>query len=203
MPGALARAVEGNAVGKASGHKLRVVEGQIVDADGVVFTEHAEPLEQVFQFAHVARPGVVGQRPQRVALQGDTALVAAGYPGQQLIGQTGDVLGALAQRWDLDGHDIESVVQVGAEAAIPHPGGQVGVGGGDDAYLGLARLAAQRMVLTFLQQLQQFGLKRQRQFAYLVEKQGAALGQGHVADPPVAMGAGEGAALVAEQLGFQ
>ena len=73
----------------------------------------------------------------------------------------------------------EAVVEVAAEAAFLLAGGEVLVGGDDDAGLGLARLVgAQGQILPFLQQPQQLDLRGGGEVADLVEKEGAAGGRG-------------------------
>jgi hypothetical protein len=91
-------------------------------------------------------------------------------------------------------------VQVLAElAAIDHPG-QVAVSGGDDADVDLDRAAgSDRHDLALLQDAEQRRLRAHRQVADLVEEERAAV---CAADQPgpVLAGAGEGAALVTEEL---
>ena len=53
-----------------------------------------------------------------------------------------------------------------------------------------------------LQHAQQLDLELERHVADLVEEDGAAVGQLELAEPPV-LGVGEGALLVAEQLGLE
>jgi hypothetical protein len=93
-------------------------------------------------------------------------------------------------------------VQVGAEAARAHAGGEVDVGGRHHAHVGVddAR-AAHRHVLVVLEDAQQLGLLVQRQLADLVEEDGAALG---LAEEARRVGgcAGEGPAAMAEERGL-
>ena len=64
------------------------------------------------------------------------------------------------------------------------------------------RRAADPLELALLEDAQQLRLDRERQLADLVEEQRAAVGPLEAARP-LAVGAGEGAALVAEQLGLE
>ena len=50
---------------------------------------------------------------------------------EEEIGERGDVLLVLAQRRNIDGDDVEAVVEVLAEGAFFERGAQVAVGGGD------------------------------------------------------------------------
>src|SRR5690606_939720 len=101
------------------------------------------------------------------------------------------------------GDDVQPVVEVLAEAAVVHLAAQVAVGGGDDAHVDPLRLdAADRLDLAVLQGAQQDRLQAGVHLADLVEEQGAAVG----GDEQAALGgvgAGEGAAHVAEQLALE
>ena len=56
---------------------------------------------------------------------------------EELGGEQGDVLAPLAQRRDADLDGVEAVEQVLAKAPGGHLGGEVGIGGGEDAHLDL------------------------------------------------------------------
>ena len=80
---------------------------------------------------------------------------------------------------------------------------EVGVGGRDDAHIDLDLLPpADALDDLVLQEAQQLDLQRMRQIADLVEEQRALIGALDLADGLLHR-AGEGAALVAEQLAFQ
>ena len=80
---------------------------------------------------------------------------------------------------------------------------QVRVGGGDDPHVGLDRLvAAEPLEPLLLQDAKQLGLRQRMHVADLVQEQRAAVALLELADPP-AVGPGERALLVAEQLAFQ
>ena len=116
--------------------------------------------------------------------------------------QIGDVLDALAQRRQPQRHDVEAEEQILAEQALLDQHAQILVGGGDDAHIGLdRRAAADGRVFALLQHAQQPRLRLHRHVADLVEEQRAALGLLEAAGA-ARVGAGEGALLVAEQLGF-
>ena len=97
----------------------------------------------------------------------------------------------------------EPVVEVFAELAALHRGVQVAVGGGDHADVGAHHArAAEAHELALLEHAQQLGLHGGRHLADLVEEQHAA---GGLLDASRLGrdGAGEGAALVAEELRFE
>jgi hypothetical protein len=51
----------------------------------------------------------------------------------KVTNEQGNILGALAQRGDNDGEDVQSVVEVAAEEAVLNHLGKVAVSGGEDA----------------------------------------------------------------------
>jgi hypothetical protein len=100
-------------------------------------------------------------------------------------------------------HDGEAVVQIEPEALVVDLAAQVAVGGGHDAHVDLACLGRPDAAhLALAQHAQQLGLQVERELAELVEEDGAAVGALEGAGVGVA-GAGEGAALVAEELGLR
>ena len=113
-----------------------------------------------------------------------------------------DILGAVAQRQDDDPGDVEAVEQVFAKPTGGDLSGQVAVGGRDDTSVGAECLgAADALELSLLKDAEDLGLGRERQLADFVEKDGAA---GGTLEAPglLAVGSGEGALLMAEQLAF-
>ena len=85
----------------------------------------------------------------------------------------------------------------------PHHRLEVAVGGREHAHVDLdLAVAAQPGELAILEDVEELGLERRRHLADLVQHDRAALGELELADACRA-GAGEGAALVAEQLAFE
>ena len=113
-----------------------------------------------------------------------------------------DVGRALAQRRQAQVDDVEAIEEVLAEAPRLHLAPEVAVADGDDAHVHLERVtAAHPMHLALLQHPEQLGLHGERDLRHFVEDQRAA--GGHLEPPrPARHRAGEGAALVTEQLGF-
>src|SRR5687767_8708015 len=121
----------------------------------------------------------------------------------EVLGEDGDLLGAVAERGNEDVDDVEAIVEVLAEAALGHRALEVLVGGGDHADVDLDVAAgAQAGELAILQDVQELGLQGQGHLADLVEEDGAAVGELELAELAL-LGAGEGAALVAEELGLE
>ena len=173
------------------------------DEDGAGGAEQ-RLFQDALQLADVARPGVGAQPRQR--LRSDLAHLAAQLAveaAQVLLDQHGQIVAPFAQRRQSDREDAEPVEQVGTELALAGPAFQVAVGGRDQPHVGPDRFAAaDALEGLVLQHAQQLGLHRQRHVADLVEEQRAAAALLELADP-AAVGAGEGALLVAEQLAFQ
>ena len=59
----------------------------------------------------------------------------------QVRGELGEIVGAVAQRRQLDADDREALVEVGAELAARDELAEIAVGRGDDAEVDLAPLA--------------------------------------------------------------
>ena len=117
---------------------------------------------------------------------------------QEVTHEVGNVFRALAQRRHRDRENVQTVEQILAEAPVLHRGDQVAVGGGDDAYIDLDRLAAaDRVDLALLQRAQQFDLRGERQFSDLVEEERAP-GSLHELAGVALGGAGERPLLVTE-----
>ncbi len=121
----------------------------------------------------------------------------------EVADQERDVFGALAERGDLDGKNIQAVVEVTAEGALGDALRKIHVGGGDDADVhALRAIAAEPLEFLLLKHAKKFRLKFEGKVADFVEEERAAVGEFEAADF-LADGAGERSALVAEELGFE
>ncbi len=120
---------------------------------------------------------------------------------QEVLDQRRDVLAALAQRRHGQVDDVQAVEQVLAERALGDHVAQVAVRRGDDADVDASHRAvgADLLQLAGFQEPQQQALHAQRHLADFVEEDGAAVGHLELARL-VAIGAGEAALDVAEQL---
>ncbi|MDT4788423.1 hypothetical protein FQZ97_208050 [compost metagenome] len=174
---------------------------QVVGLDHAVFAHGGGVADAVDQFAHVAGPVVLldrAQRHRREAADACRRLLA--HAVQHVFGDQQDVAAAFAQRWLAHAQHAQPVVEVAAEAFGGDRGFQVDVGGGDDAHVHVHRFgAAQPLDAAGFQEAKQAGLAFDRHVADFIEEQGAALC--HLDAAGLALGcAGEGAALIAEQL---
>ncbi|CRR38147.1 hypothetical protein PAERUG_E5_London_17_VIM_2_12_12_06578 [Pseudomonas aeruginosa] len=122
---------------------------------------------------------------------------------QQTLGQRQDVRRAFAQRPPGQREDRQAIVEVLAETPRRDFRREVAVGRGKHADIQVDRLArTDPLHLALLQYAQQLGLQAEGHFRYLVEKNGAAVGQLELAGLG-GNGAGEGTFLVAEQGGLE
>ena len=119
-----------------------------------------------------------------------------------MFGEEDDVAAAFAKRRDGDGHGGDAEVEIFAKLFFAHGGLEIAVGGGDQADIDFdGGGAADALESAFFEDAQEFGLDRGRQVADFVEENCAAMGEFDFADFASAC-AGEGAALVAEELVF-
>ena len=176
--------------------------GQI-DAQPAVLREDRRALDHVLQFADVAGP-VVARKPARIAFrQSQLGFQRLALAVEKVLRQQRNVLAPLAQRHRLHRKHVEAEIEVFAKPAALHFLLEVAVGGGDQAHVdGAGALFADAFEIALLQHAQQLALQFQRNFADLVEKQRAAVGEFEPADA-VAHRAGEGAADVAEELALE
>ncbi len=108
---------------------------------------------------------------------GGQKAVFVGVELQEVLGEQGDVLLAVAQRRKLEADDVQAVEEVFAEAAFFDGLLQVDVGGGDDAHVHLDLLGSAEMhEAAVLQHAQDLGLHVHAHGADLVEEERAAVG---------------------------
>ena len=113
-----------------------------------------------------------------------------------------NVFRPLLKRRRVDAHDVDAVVEILAELAFSDELGQILMGGEDEA--GAERdepVAAQAAELHLLQDAEELDLGKEAQIADFIEEERAVGGLLEVAFAG-GDGAGEGAFLVAEELGF-
>ena len=105
----------------------------------------------------------------------------------------------MAERRDDHGKDVQAIEQILPERTLPHTGREIGMRGADDPRSeGALRRGADRQEAAFLDKAEQLGLQLGRQLGNLVEQQRSSARALH--HPGRARdGAGEGAALMAEQ----
>ena len=183
--------------------RMRADRVRQIDAQPSVVRQDRRALDHVLQFADIAGP-VVALQPARIAFDSrrpDFSSLAS------LIRKCWASSGMSSRRsrsgTRLDRKHVEPEIQVLAKPAALHLLLEVAVGGGDHAHVdGAGALLADALEIALLQHAQQLALQLQRNFADLVEKQRAAVGELEAADA-VAHRAGEGALDVAEELALE
>lgn len=96
--------------------------------------------------------------------------------------QQDDVFAAFAEWRHLHGDGVQTIIEILAEPSLADSFLHVHVGGSHDAHVGLHHLgAAHADILTRFEHAQQSSLGGQRQFAYLVEEDGAFVGHAEIA----------------------
>ena len=171
-------------------------------ADRVLGIKSGDPADEVFEFAHIARPGIGAQPAHRLAVDGLGAEALPSRDGKEMGDELRDVLAALAQRRHAQGHDVQPVEEVFAKQSLPDGEAQVAMCRRHDADIGAERLpASDARVFAFLQHAQKPRLRFHRHVADLVEEERAAF---RLLEAPgrALRGAGEGAALMPEQFGL-
>jgi hypothetical protein len=153
------------------------------------------------ELAHIAGPVIVRERGEGIGRHAGDALPELPIVlADEVVHQEADVLAAAAERRHGDRHDVRSVVEVLAESLGRHRALEVGIGGGDDPHVQTDPPgAAHALDLPLLKHAQELGLQFPLEGADLVEEQGSGLRE---LEPPELFlkRAGEGAALVTEQL---
>ena len=172
--------------------------------DGVALGEDHRALDAVLQLAHVSRPairhqGFQGRRRQRQRL----LLHVAAEAIDEVARQQGNIAGTIAQRRNRDREDRQPEEEILAEPPRGHGGTQTLVRRRHQPHVDLhRRRSADALEAPLFERAQDLGLQRERQVADLVEEERAAVR--HLELARLARdGAGEGALLVAEELGFE
>src|SRR5437660_8474016 len=166
--------------------------------------ENHRALNDVLQFAHVARPIVIHQKlhcrrrkmPKRLG-------IFVAIPSQEMRQQKGHVFPAIAQRRNLEVDYVQAVIKIFAEAALSHQRKELYVGSGYNAHVDSELLgAAEAHEFALLNHAQKLGLRFRANGGDFIKENGALIG-----DFEEALfgsnGAGEGALHMAEKLGLQ
>ena len=91
---------------------------QVLDQQFRAVAEDDGPLDVILQLADVARPVVLAEEPHRLGVDpADLAAVLLGVSFEEELDQDRDVLATLAERGQVDRHDVEPVIEVLAEPA--------------------------------------------------------------------------------------
>lgn len=192
-------------VGGGVGLGVGVLEGVEVDVvEGLVLVAVDGAFDGVFEFADVAVPGVLEEEGLGVGgdLGGVGELEFVGHACGEVLGEEEDVFGACAEGGEVEDFEGESVEEVVHEASLLGEGGEVGVGGADDADVdGDGFVAADALEVAVFDDAEDFFLYGEGDVAEFVEEEGAVVGLFEEAGASFVC-AGEGAGFVAEEFGF-
>ena len=178
-------------------------EGQAVGQQDVGGGQRHAALQQVFQFADVARKIVLVEHVDGIRGNlGDLLAHLAAVFVQKMLGQGPQIALALAQRRHLDFDHVQAVEEILPEIAGDHLFFELLVGGGHDPDVDRhVFAAAHRLEGPLLNRPQQLDLDRQAEFTDLVQKNRALVG--HLEEPFLVVGgASERPLLVSEKLAF-
>ncbi len=171
--------------------------------DHGAFANDNRALQHVAQFAYITRPRVVvADVHDRFADHGDVAAVPLVDVGHERFDQIAKVLLVIAKRRNLDVEHVEAVIEVAAQFALGD--GFFGnlVGGGNNAHVDRGfDFASESAQLAIFEDAQQLGLRADRHFADLVEKQRAAFGEFKAADATLES-SGESSLFVTKDFAF-
>ena len=97
---------------------------------------------------------------------------------EEVADQNRNIVAALAQGWNRDGKNAQTVVEVASELSRVDHFREVAIRGGHepDIYRNSAS-SADAFEFLLLQRPQNFGLKLQREVAYLIQEEGSLMGQ--------------------------
>ena len=143
----------------------------------VALGEEHRPFHRVSQLAHVARPAIRLQTGHRGGRDVRDALTEFGVVEVDVeIDELWDVAGPLTQRGKGDRHDVEAIIQIGAEPPLLDLVLEIAIRGGNDADIHMdVRGAADPLECLLFQKPQQLGLQQRHHLADFVEKDRAAV----------------------------
>src|ERR1700730_1427426 len=161
-------------------------------------------LNEVFQFADIAGPMVTfesgdGLRGNRFDVPVHPARITLG----KITHQRGNVFGALPQRGNGKGKNIQAVKEIAAEFPVLDHAGKVAVRGGHQPNVDTSSTrATESFKFLLLQNAQELRLKLGRNVCDLIEKERTLVRQ--LKSPELLSDStGKGASFVSEELGFE
>src|SRR5581483_3651376 len=105
--------------------KIRDPDWRSVGADD-------NPLHDIPELSHVAGPVISGEdRAGLVGKRGHADVVLACASLEEMDEELRHVIAPLAQRWNIDAHDVQAVIQIEPELTAVCARGQVAIGRGD------------------------------------------------------------------------
>jgi hypothetical protein len=172
--------------------------------DSHILAEHEAPIDGVFQFTDIARPGIGTEQVERmVAELLPREACTVGIALNEMLDQGWNVLSPVAQWWKGDGDHVDSIVEVQSEESLLNQSMKVSVRGRYETDVDPGRRARTHGAhFAFLENSEEFGLHRQGHVSQLVQEQGPLMCE--LEDSfAILFGAREGAANVTEELALQ
>src|SRR5436305_4005747 len=111
----------------------------MLDVDLVARRDQRRALDHVLELANVSRPAVLLELRARRLREAQRTVRRAARLGEKAARERRDLRRALAQRWDLDRHAVEPVVQVLAKPSGRDLGEQIAIRRRDEADIDRAR----------------------------------------------------------------
>src|SRR5579864_261800 len=175
-----------------------------IHVDALLRRKHDGSLDDIFQFANVARPIVVHQELHRAGCKLSHGLAVLEAVALEKMGeQRRHVFAAIAQRGKHEMNYVQAVVQILAKAAFADKRQELNVGGGHDADIHFELLcSAKPHELALLNDAQQLGLRFRADGGNFVEENSALVGDFEESFFG-SDGAGESAFHVTEELRFE
>lgn len=174
---------------------------EAIGGDALVVAEDMEALDHGAKLADVAWPVIGAKHGEGVSFELELGLaIELGEFVVEERDEAVDLIHAFAQGWNMQADDIEPEEQILPETFFSHLGGEVAVGGGDDADIDDdGTRMSDRLDLPVLQEAEETRLGRGGQESDLVEEQGSVLGSAHETHV-LGGGAAEGSLDVSKEL---
>src|SRR5215470_6427967 len=169
---------------------------------GIAQDDH--PLDDVLELPDIAGITIAHQALEGVCREGEALVLQELCVAiHEVLGEEGNLRGALAQSGDGDLDHVQPIVEVVAEAARRDRLLKVLIGGGENPHVDLdGGPSTDAGELAVLEHVQKLTLKGWMEIADLVEEDGAVICRFELADLEL-VSSGEGPTLVTEELAFQ
>ena len=184
-------------------HSAEKLGRKVMRLDAGLRANNDQPLDKISQFADISRPGIANKNFGSGIAELTQFLSVGGteFP-QEIPGQRGDVLLAVAQSRHVKGNHVQAVEKILAKCSARNFLLQVFVRCGDDAHVDAQGfVGAHALEALFLKHAQNFRLRAQAHVADFIEKERTAVGFLKFADF-VFCRTGKAALDVAEELRF-
>ena len=177
------------------------IRGKMAAADELPVTHDHGALENIAQFAHVARPGVAVKKLAHFGIDAANLPAVLGIEiAQNVLDQQGEIFLAIAQGRQMNVKHVQAEIEILPKLAVRNSLLGIFIGGREHAHVHRRfGLAAQAPDLAVLEHAQQLGLRGRRHFADFVQKERAAVGKLKAADAALG-GSRESASFVPENL---